>query len=178
MQTLGSNWIIVWCVLFFSLVYKPNQFLDQKKIQGTDSIVVPGATIWIGERIHVVAMDSNWTVPDEDIASLPPEKLKKLEELENGRDHEMAKSVIKAREKSAKAIVIACAGNVHSQVTKGAVWDPKYIPMGWYVSKKVKNLVSLNAKDAGGQAWGITERGTGPTNYSAITPRSTYPGQR
>jgi hypothetical protein len=76
----------------------------------------------------------------------------------------MAKSVIKAREKSAKAIVIACAGNVHSQVTKGAVWDPKYIPMGWYVSKKVKNLVSLNAKDAGGQAWGITERGTGPTN--------------
>jgi hypothetical protein len=84
MQTLGSNWIIVWCVLFFSLVDKPNQFLDQKKIQGTDSIVVPGATIWIGERIHVVAMDSNWTVPDEDIASLPPEKLKSLKNWKTG----------------------------------------------------------------------------------------------
>ena len=266
MQTLRSSWIIVWCVLFFSsldgvqadaqsiqLVDKPIQFLDDKKIQGTDSIIVPGATLLIGEvhgtwetpilvatlvrqavrhdvevflcvelssseqtsidqflssdggdtakkallknphwtnqdgrasvgmfamlelmrrlrsdgkRIQVIAMDANWTIPDEDIASLPPEKIKKLEELANGRDHEMAKSIIQAREKSAKAIVIAYAGNVHAKVTQGAAWDPKYVPMGWYVSQKVKNLISLDAEVAGGQAWVITERGTGPTNFS------------
>ncbi|MEZ6034701.1 MAG: hypothetical protein R3C17_16525 [Planctomycetaceae bacterium] len=118
-----------------------------------------------GKQIRVVAMDSSWEAPSGDIASLPPEELKKLKELANGRDREMAESVIQARARAPKAIVIAFAGNVHAKVVRGAPWDPKYIPMGWYVSQKVKNLVSLNAETSGGQAWVMTDRGIGPTNF-------------
>ena len=119
-----------------------------------------------GKKLRVVAMDANWMAPEGDIASLPPEKLKELEELANGRDREMAKSVFQAREESPEAMVIAYAGNVHTKVIQGAAWDAKYIPMGWYVSQKVKNLISLDAEVASGQAWVITEQGSGPTKFN------------
>jgi hypothetical protein len=118
-----------------------------------------------GKQIQVVAMDSNWNVPENDVASLSPEKLRELEELASKRDDAMAKAVIRAREESAKALIIAYAGNIHTRVTKGTAWDPNYIPMGWYISQKIKNVISLDADYAGGQAWVTTERGSGPTKF-------------
>ncbi len=116
-----------------------------------------------GGKIQVVAMDLDLEAPKGDPASLSPDELKRLEKLAAGRDREMAKSVIRAREASPKAIVIAYAGNVHTKVIKGAPWDPEYIPMGWYVSQRVANVVSLNTETADGQAWVITDRGVGAT---------------
>ncbi len=266
MRTILANSIAGCCILFsLSIggfqarvqskppVDKPIQFLDHKTIQGAESIVVPGATILIGEvhgtweipvlvatlvrqaaiedieiilclefssseqasldrflssdggaeakntllkqqhwtnqdgrasvgmfamlelvrrlrsegkRIQIVTMDSNWILPEEDFASLSPEKLRQLEELASKRDGEMAKAVIQARGKSTDAIIIAYAGNVHTRITKGTDWDPDYIPMGWYVSEKVKNLISLDVDHANGQAWVTTERGSGQTNFA------------
>ncbi len=232
---------------------KPIDFLDCQKIQGSESIIVPGATILIGEihgtwetpivvatlarqalnagaetilcvevsasdqasldrfldsdggadsksallkqshwmnqdgrasigmyamfellrrlrseekRVQVVAIDCDWNVPEENLASLSPEKLRQLEELAKTRDAEMAKAVIQTRAKSDKAVVIAYTGNVHTRVIKGTAWDPDYLPMGWYVSQQVKNLVSLDVDHANGQAWVSTEKGSGPTRFS------------
>jgi hypothetical protein len=116
-----------------------------------------------GKKFQVVAMDLDLEAPKGDPASVSPDELKRLEKLAAGRDREMARFVIRAREASPQAIVIAYTGNVHTKVIKGAPWDAAYIPMGWYVSQKVANLVSLNAETAGGQAWVITDRGIGAT---------------
>lgn len=119
-----------------------------------------------GKPVRVVAIDSAWTVPEGDIASLPPEKLRQLEEQAARRDEEMARAVIHERETSAEAIVIAFAGNVHTRIAKGTAWDPDYLPMGWHVSQKVKALVSLDIDHADGQAWVTTDRGSGPTRFA------------
>jgi len=118
-----------------------------------------------GKKLQVIAMDSNWNVPEADISSLSPERLRQLEVLASERDHEMAKAVVQAREGAAEALIIACAGNVHTRVIKGAAWDPNYIPMGWYISQKLKDVVSLDTDYASGEAWATTERGSGPTNF-------------
>jgi hypothetical protein len=37
--------------------------------------------------------------------------------------------------------------------------------MGWYISQKLKDVVSLDTDYASGEAWATTERGSGPTNF-------------
>ena len=116
-----------------------------------------------GKMIQVVAMDSNWESPSVDPATLTREELRRLEELTAGRDLAMSKSVIQTRKQSPNAIVIAFAGDVHTRMIKGTSWDAEYIPMGWYVSQEVKDVVSLITETAGGKAWIQTDRGIGPT---------------
>ena len=117
-----------------------------------------------GRNVRVIAMDSDWA-PHGDLASLSAEEIEEIQELANGRDSEMAKSVVRVRKESPNALIMAFAGNVHTNVNKGAPWDDTYIPMGWYVIQEIPNAISLNTETAGGEAWVTTDKGTGPTTF-------------
>lgn len=117
-----------------------------------------------GESVRVIAMDLDEWFPQGELLLLSTEELSK--ELALRRDSHMAQSVIQARKESPDALFIVFAGNVHTNVNKGAPWDDTfdtYVPMGHLMIQKIPDLVSLNVETAGRETWSTTDQSSGPT---------------
>ena len=106
-----------------------------------------------GYKVHVHAIDFDWSrQPSEQSAYY--------------RDQTMAENLLRVRKGSPEAIVIALAGNVHTKTVKGAPWDDKYLPMGWFVSQAIPDMSSFNIQISGGNAWVMTEQGAGERTFN------------
>jgi len=71
------------------------------------------------------------------------------------RDQVMADNLIAALDASAQDVFIVLTGNLHSRVTLGSPWNPKYEPMG-FLFTRAKPAVKVTALDVaypGGTAW-------------------------
>jgi len=71
------------------------------------------------------------------------------------RDHVMADNLKVAFDASPKDVLIALTGNLHSRVTMGSPWDPKYEPMGYFFTQ-AKPAVKVTALDVAffkGTSW-------------------------
>ena len=121
-----------------------------------------------GQQVRVLAIDTDWELPSG-LESISPEELERIKmrmkKLAGARDKTMADAVIVARKKFPKSNIIVLAGNVHTNLNKGAPWDPKYIPMGWYLAQEIPQLRSLNVQFSGGKAWVMNEKGPGPSAF-------------
>jgi hypothetical protein len=91
-----------------------------------------------GSPVHVALLDT--TVPPADGRS---------------RDHVMADNLKAAAEASPQDVVIALTGNLHSRVTLGSPWNPKYEPMGYFFTQAEpqRKVTALDVAYSGGTAW-------------------------
>jgi hypothetical protein len=91
-----------------------------------------------GRPVRLVLLDT--TVPPADGRS---------------RDQIMADNLIAALDASQQDVFIVLTGNLHSRVTVGSSWNPKYEPMGYFFTR-AKPAVKVTALDVaypGGTAW-------------------------
>ena len=61
------------------------------------------------------------------------------------RDRRMAAYLAPIVEEAEEAFTVALTGNVHSRITAGTRWDPKYQPMGYLLGKETsfEQLISI-----------------------------------
>lgn len=71
------------------------------------------------------------------------------------RDHVMADNLKAAVDASPQDVFIALTGNLHSRVTLGSPWNPKYEPMGYFFTQAEpkRKVTALDVVYSGGTAW-------------------------
>jgi hypothetical protein len=91
-----------------------------------------------GKPVRLVLLDT--TVPPADGRS---------------RDHTMADTLKAAYDASPQDVFIALTGNLHSRVTLGSPWNPKYEPMGYFFiqAKPAVKVTALDVAYFKGTTW-------------------------
>lgn len=91
-----------------------------------------------GSPVRLVLLDS--TVPPADGRS---------------RDRFMADNLKAAADASPQDVLITLTGNLHSRVTLGSPWNPKYEPMGYFLTQAEpkRQVTALDVAYSGGTAW-------------------------
>jgi len=91
-----------------------------------------------GSPVRLVLLDS--TVPPADGRS---------------RDRFMADNLKAAVDAAPRDVVISLTGNLHSRVTLGSPWNPKYEPMGYFLTQAEpkRKIAALDVAYSGGTAW-------------------------
>jgi hypothetical protein len=74
------------------------------------------------------------------------------------RDRLMARNLEAAVDAFPQDVVIVMTGNLHSRVTLGSPWDPKYEPMGYFLTQAEpkRKITALDVARSGGTAWTCT----------------------
>lgn len=75
------------------------------------------------------------------------------------RDEGMAAILEAAARDYPGAKLVVLSGNVHSRVTEGTPWDPKYRPAAFVLSKSLPTVVSLDPEYEGGAIWACMSGG-------------------
>jgi len=71
------------------------------------------------------------------------------------RDRLMARNLKAAVDAHPQDVVLVMTGNLHSRVTLGSPWDPKYEPMGYHLTQAEpkRKITALDVSRSGGTAW-------------------------
>jgi hypothetical protein len=77
------------------------------------------------------------------------------------RDEKMAEGIAEAAATHPAAKLVVLSGNIHSRVTVGTDWDPKFRPAAHVLSQKLGPVLSFNLRWESGTAWYMTEKGAG-----------------
>jgi hypothetical protein len=87
------------------------------------------------------------------------------------RDKKMADSIAAHLRAHPEAVTMALVGEVHAWKTQGAPWDPKFLPMGWYLADAGLRVRSLGRATPAGTVWVCT--GGSPGDCGSITTKAT-----
>lgn len=119
-----------------------------------------------GRDVRVVAIDID---QDAELAArTAPFTMEEALELGRKRDKQMADNVLAVTKKQPQANLLVLVGNVHANTNEGAPWDEEYKPMGSHLKKTLPKLVSLNFQSSGGQAWVMSDKNVGPTDFPGV----------
>lgn len=69
------------------------------------------------------------------------------------REQAMAETIEAEVRNHPERAFLVLSGNVHNRRVAGVQWDPKYVPMGVRLSRKLKDVTSLDMAYASGTAW-------------------------
>jgi hypothetical protein len=86
------------------------------------------------------------------------------------RDKLMAENLSSHARAHPKALTMALTGEVHAWKTKGAPWNPEFLPMGWYLENGGVQVHSLGRATPAGTAWtcvGASPSDCGPKETKA-----------
>jgi len=86
------------------------------------------------------------------------------------RDKLMAENLSSHSRAHPEALTMALTGEVHAWKTKGAPWNPDFLPMGWHLANGGAQVHSLGRATPAGTAWtctGSTPSDCGPGEVKA-----------
>jgi hypothetical protein len=95
----------------------------------------------------------------------------------NGAEHEqgMAENIASHTKAHPEALAMVLVGEVHSWKEKGAPWDPKFLPMGWYVREAGIRVRSLGRSTPAGTQWSCLGKSMADLKCEASTTPARNP---
>ena len=94
---------------------------------------------------------------------------------QSDRDKGMADNIAAQIRAHPEAVTMALVGEVHSWKTKGAPWNPDFLPMGLHLSTDGVHVVSLGRATPAGTVWTCTGPTPGDCGAGDIKPYGAMP---